>query len=139
MDYDLLAGALSGPRQGETHGHPEAVRQVAYRARTAAIREALRHTDKVDVYVIHSMPKPEWLAIYAEHGAEIVTIDPGRDVVMQRIAAERPATARAVAARWYNQTNNGTRVQVRGGIPKGGNAHPHHPQYTPPPRPSRQW
>ncbi|HEX4818502.1 MAG TPA: AAA family ATPase [Nonomuraea sp.] len=139
VDYDLLAGALSGPHQGDPHNHPEAVRQVAYRARTAAIREALRHTHDVDVYVIHSMPNPEWMATYQQHGAEIVVIDPGRDVVMQRIEQERPASAKAVATRWYNNRNKGTRGQGRGGGPQGGGALPPHPPCTPPPRSSRSW
>lgn len=137
VDYDLLAAALSGPSSGNPWDHPEAVRQVAYRARTAAIREALRHTTSTDVYVIHSMPKPEWLATYAEHDAQVITIDPGRDVVMARIAAERPASARAVATRWYNQAGQGTRGQGRGRAPQAGA--PPHPLHTPPPTTSRQW
>lgn len=138
VDYDLLAGALSGPHQGDPHNHPEAVRKVAFRARTAAIREALRHVASTDVYIIHSMPKAEWLATYAEHHAQIVTVDPGRDVVMQRIAAERPATARAVATRWYNQAGKGNGR----GTPPPGTPTPvptPHPLCTPPARSSRTW
>jgi hypothetical protein len=137
VDYDLLAGALSGPRQGDPHDHPQPVRTIAYKARTAAIREALRYVDAVDVYVIHAMPKPDWLATYAEHGAEIVTIDPGRDVVMQRIAEQRPATAKAVATRWYNNRGKGTTGQGRVATPQG--AGTPHPPCTPPPRSSRSW
>lgn len=137
VDYDLLAGALSGSHQGDPHSHPEPIRSIAYKARTAAIREALRHVSKADVYVIHSMPSAEWLATYAEHGAEIVVIDPGRDVVMQRIAQERPATAKGVATRWYNQAGQGTRGEARGGAPQG--AGTPHPPCTPPPRSSRSW
>ncbi|MDX3110161.1 hypothetical protein PW035_55800, partial [Nonomuraea angiospora] len=142
VDYDLIAGALSGPHSGHPHDHPEPVRTIAFKARTAAIREALRHVADVDVYIIHSMPKPEWLVTYAEHGAQVITIDPGRDVVMQRIAAERPTTARAVATRWYNQT--GTQGQGRQGrarTPQGaGPPHPPpHSLYTlhPSPRTNR--
>ena len=137
VDYDLLAGALSGPHQGDPHDHPEVIRQVAFRARTAAIREALRHIHKVDVYVIHSMPKPEWMTTYQQHGAEIVTIDPGRDVVMQRIAQERPATAKAVATRWYNSRGTGTGQGGQAPSPQG--AGTPHPPCTPPPRSSRSW
>ncbi|MEV0616181.1 AAA family ATPase [Nonomuraea sp. NPDC050404] len=140
VDFDTLAVALSGPREGDTHGHPEAVRQVTHRARIAAIREALRHVRDVDVYVIHSMPSAEWLATYAEHSAEIITIDPGRDVVMERIARERPASAKGVATRWYNQAaTQGTRGQGRGGRPQGAGAPTPHPPCTPPPRTSRSW
>lgn len=138
VDYDLLAGALSGPHQGDPHQHPEPIRTIAFRARTAAIREALRHVANVDVYIIHSMPKPDWMTTYAEHHAEIVTIDPGRDVVMERIAEQRPASARAVATRWYN---NRARGNGRGAAPPPGPAPmpTRHPQCTPPPRSSRSW
>lgn len=138
VDYDLLAGALSGPHQGDSHDHPEPIRSIAFRARTAAIREALRHVDTADVYIIHSMPKPDWLATYAEHNAQIVTVDPGRDVVLARIAAERPATARAVATRWYNQAGKGNRGHGRPPTPQG-QATPSHPLHTPPARSSRTW
>lgn len=138
VDYDLLAGALSGPHSGDPHRHPEPVRTIAFRARTAAIREALLHVDTTDVYIIHSMPSADALARYTEHHAQLITIDPGRDVVMQRIAEQRPATARAVAARWYNQA--GSMRQGTAGTP---NPHPDaptpHPLCTPPPRPSRSW
>ncbi|MGR6922569.1 AAA family ATPase [[Actinomadura] parvosata] len=139
VDYDLLAGALSVPHSGTPHEHPEPVRTIAFRARTAAIREALRHVHTVDVYIIHSMPKPEWMTTYAEHGAEIVVIDPGRDVVMERIARERPASAKGVATRWYNRAAPGTGQGGRGPAPQGGGAPTPHPPCTPPPRSSRSW
>lgn len=100
VDYDLLAGALTAP-SADAHDHTRTVRDVAFRARSAAIREALKHLDQVDVYLIHSLPSADVAAKYAEHGARIVTVDPGRDVVMARIMRERPASARAVAERWY--------------------------------------
>lgn len=138
VDYDILAGALSGAPSGNPHDHPEPIRTIAFKARTAAIREALRHVATTDIYIIHSMPKPEWLTTYAEHGAEIVVIDPGRAVVMERIAAERPATARAVAARWYSQANKGTWGRPGAQSPQGA-AHPRHAPCTPSPRSSRSW
>lgn len=100
IDYDLLAAALS-PR-GDTHNHPKVLAKVAYRARAVAIDEALRHVDDLNVWLIHTDPTPETLARYAQHGARMVTVDPGYDVVMDRITRERPHSARAVATRWYN-------------------------------------
>jgi hypothetical protein len=101
IDYDAITQSLSV--RGDTHNHPRILAKVGYRARTAAINEALRHVNDVDVWIIHSDPQPDALQRYAEHGAHIVTINPGRDVVMRRIAEERPASARAVATRWYNR------------------------------------
>jgi hypothetical protein len=99
IDMDTIAQALTPAADGTRY--PEPVLRTAQRARQAAISEALKHTADTDVYVIHTQPKPDTLARYREHGGHVVTIDPGRDVVMQRIAEARHHTARAVAARWY--------------------------------------
>lgn len=138
VDYDLIAGALSVPGSGTPHDHRGAVRDVAFRARAAAIREALQHLADVDVYVIHSLPPADALVKYAEHNAQVVTVDPGQDVVMARIAEERPYGARAVAMRWYSQAGRG-----HSGSPLDGHP-PHlptppHPPYGPGPRSSRTW
>jgi hypothetical protein len=99
IDLDALAQALTP--QADTHTHPTAVLRCAQRARASAIDEALRHSRDTDVYVIHTLPKAETLQRYREHDAQVITVDPGRDVVMQRIAEQRHRSTRAVAARWY--------------------------------------
>lgn len=99
IDLDAIAAALTtGP---PTHDHHHPVLRAAQRARLAAIDEALRLADRVDSWIIHTQPSPKALARYAEHGARIVVVDPGRAVVEQRIAEQRSPSARAVAARWY--------------------------------------
>jgi dephospho-CoA kinase len=103
VDYDALAHALAAPG-ADSHDHPRHIKTIAYRARRAAIEEALKHIDRVDVYVIHSQPSADALTRYAEHGARVVTIDPGRDIVMRRITEQRPASMVAVAERWYAST-----------------------------------
>lgn len=99
IDLDAMAAALTVGEPGHRHEH--AVLRCAQRARSVAIDEALRHAGDTDVYVVHSMPSEQSMARYAEHGAQVVTCDPGRDTVLARIAAERPAEAKAVAGRWY--------------------------------------
>lgn len=103
IDYDLLANALTAPG-ASAHDHTRAVRHVAFRARSAAIAEALRHVGEVEVYIIHSVPSAEAQQRYAHHDARIVAIDPGKDVVEQRIAEQRPRSARAAATRWYSSS-----------------------------------
>jgi hypothetical protein len=100
VDWELIARALTPPG-ADTTSYPRALREVASRARTAATQEALQHADCVDVYIVHAMPTPNALARYAEHDARIVTVDPGRDVVMRRIAETYPASTVAMAERWY--------------------------------------
>lgn len=99
IDLDAIAQALTVG--GETHQHARAVLRCAQRARSVAIDEALRHVACTDVYVIHALPEPRHLERYAQHGAQVVTLDPGRAVVEARVAEQRPASARAVVARWY--------------------------------------
>lgn len=110
IDYDRLAHALTA-EDAPSHNHTRHVKNVAFRARSAAIDEALKYAHDVDVYVIHSLPPGEMSARYTEHGARVITIDPGHDEVMQRIADERPHTARHVAQRWYAAAGSDTQLQ----------------------------
>ncbi|MFD9111620.1 hypothetical protein [Streptomyces bottropensis] len=102
IDLDRITQALMGPGAPAWSQHPIAMK-VAHRARYAAIDEAVKHLDDVDVYLIHTMPSPKWLARYRRHGAEVVAVDPGKDVVMQRVKDMRAPGLQGVATRWYAQ------------------------------------
>ncbi|MEU9861319.1 hypothetical protein AB0D99_10605 [Streptomyces sp. NPDC047971] len=102
IDLDLIATALAGPGAPQWN-HDPVLLKVAHRARFAAIDEALSHRDTVDVYLIHTMPSAKALARYRRHQAELVTIDPGKDVVMKRVGAMRDPAMVAVATRWYRE------------------------------------
>jgi predicted kinase len=101
IDLDLLTRALSGPGAPQWNQDPLQLK-VAHRARYAAMDAAYEVRDQVDVYLIHTMPSGKALARYKRLGARIVTVDPGRDVVMQRIEAMRDQDMQRVATRWYN-------------------------------------
>lgn len=100
IDLDLITRALSGPGAAAWNQDPIQLR-VAHRARYAAMDAAFEVRDKVDVYLIHTMPQAKALAKYKRMGARIVTVDPGREVVMQRIEAMRDPDMQRVATRWY--------------------------------------
>lgn len=102
IDLDRITLALTGPGAQQWAQYPIAMK-VAHRARYAAIDEAVKHLDQVDCYLIHTMPSAKWLARYRRHGAEVVAIDPGKDVVMQRVRDMRSPALQAVATRWYAQ------------------------------------
>ncbi|MCG0061727.1 ATP-binding protein [Streptomyces tricolor] len=102
IDLDLITRALSGPGAPAWNQDPLQLR-VAHRARYAAMDEAFALRDKVDVYLIHTMPSAKALAKYKRLGARIVAVDPGREVVMQRIEAMRDPDMQRVATRWYRQ------------------------------------
>jgi predicted kinase len=100
IDYDRIAQALTVDG-ADTHRHSRILARVTFRARSAAINEALRVCDRADVYLIHSAPRPDALARYHQHGARIITIDPGEHTVRARVQADRPATANKAVTRWY--------------------------------------
>ncbi|MFE9381389.1 AAA family ATPase [Streptomyces sp. NPDC006855] len=100
IDLDRITTALSGPGAPQWN-QDETLRKVALRARFAAIDEAVKHRETTDVYLIHTMPSPKALARYQRLAAEVVAVDPGRDVVMQRIRDMRADGMVAVATRWY--------------------------------------
>lgn len=100
IDLDRITVALSGPSAPHWNQAPLQVR-VAQRARYAAIDEALRHLDQLDVYLIHTMPNAKARAKYRRLKARFIVCDPGREVVMQRIRDMRHPELQAVATRWY--------------------------------------
>lgn len=113
IDLDLMALAMAGPG-ADHHAHSDVLMRVVHRARFAALNEAYEHLDKVDVYVIHTQPSAKALAKYKRLEARIVTVDPGREIVMQRIEAMRQPEMKRVASRWYNAR----RGQSHGAMPQ---------------------
>lgn len=99
IDLDSLAAALT-PIDTDSHVYPKHVRSIAIAARRAAIEAALLHR-LTDVYLIHTSPTDREMRRYERLRAEIVCIDPGRDVVLERCATMRPAQSLSVAREWY--------------------------------------
>jgi len=100
IDLDRITVALTGP--GAPHWNHNALQQrVAQRARYAAIDEATQHLDRLDVYLIHTMPTAKAMAKYKRLKARVVVVDPGQAIVMARIAAMRSPEMERVATRWY--------------------------------------
>ncbi|MFD8845477.1 AAA family ATPase [Streptomyces pseudogriseolus] len=100
IDLDRITVALTGPG-APNWNHDPLHQRVAQRARYAAIDEACQLLDKLDVYLIHTMPSAKALAKYKRLQARIVVVDPGQDIVTERIAAMRSPAMERVAARWY--------------------------------------
>ncbi|MER7967684.1 hypothetical protein ABTX35_01475 [Streptomyces sp. NPDC096080] len=109
IDLDRITRALTGPGAPQWNHDPIASR-VALRARYAAIDEAVKHRDEVDIYLIHTMPSSTWRTRYQRLGAQIVTVDPGEHVVRERVAAMRSSAMNRVVTRWYRH--------YRGGAPR---------------------
>lgn len=99
IDYDRIAVALAGPGV-DSHDHHRVLKRVAHKARYAAIAEALDRASETDVYLIHSMPAEHNMDRYRLAGGQIVTLDPGRQVVEDRCRTARPQLL-PVVGKWY--------------------------------------
>ncbi|NUP19864.1 MAG: AAA family ATPase [Streptomyces sp.] len=106
IDLDRITLALTGPGAPQWSQDRVHVR-IAQRARSAAIDEALKLLDEVDVYLIHTMPSPKARARYRRLDAQIITVDPGEDIVRERVAAMRSPAMDAVVTRWYRDYRKG--------------------------------
>ncbi|MFF9215617.1 ATP-binding protein [Streptomyces viridosporus] len=111
IDLDRITQAFTGPGAPQWNHDPIASK-VALRARYAAIDEAVKHIDEVDVYLIHTMPSATWLARYRRLQAQIVTVDPGEQLVRDRVRAMRSPAMERVVTRWYRH--------YRGSAPRQG-------------------
>lgn len=103
IDYDAIACTLS-PINADPYKLPPAVKSVTKAARQAAIDTAVGLSSTTDVYVIHAMPSTSLLDKYRARGAQVITIDPGADVVLARCKNERPWQMAQAAKQWYAPT-----------------------------------
>lgn len=113
VDFDQLANALTG-LDPANHEHTAIVKKVTKAARDAAIREAQKHAQEVDVLVINSTPAQSTIDQYQDDGAEVIVIDPGKETVMHRVKTQRPPRLLPVAAKWYDQQAKPKNTTERG-------------------------
>ncbi|KPC86263.1 hypothetical protein ADL35_12330 [Streptomyces sp. NRRL WC-3753] len=106
IDLDRITRALTGPG-APAWNHERLAQRVAQRARYAAIDEALKHLDELDCYLIHTMPSSQARTRYRRLGARIVVVDPGEDVVRERVRAMRSEAMERVVTRWYREYRRG--------------------------------
>jgi hypothetical protein len=103
IDMDRIARALMPHEPAQTHTYPQHIRHVAVRARKAAVHTATRLRERVTVWLIHAIPTPAELAEYRGLGWQVLTIDPGRAIVEQRVREQRPEEMLLHVRRWYAQ------------------------------------
>jgi predicted kinase len=120
VDMDAIARALMPVPPDSTHLYPEHVRHVAIKARAAAVHHATRLRERCTVWLIHAIPKPDDLADYKRMGWQVITIDPGRDVVESRVRTMRPQIMQQQVARWYATYGAAATVKAPGITPDDG-------------------
>lgn len=111
IDLDAITRALMPAAPEATHVYPEHVRHVGIGARKAAIDRATRIAYRCTVWIIHSVPHPNQLAEYRALRYQIITIDPGRDVVERRAHTTRPRYMWKAVAKWYATYPNGASLE----------------------------
>jgi predicted kinase len=89
IDTDRIALALTTEGTAH-HNYNETIRSLAVTTRSSAINAALKFARVTDIYIIDTYPSSKSRALYSRLGAEWIQIDPGVDVVIQRIKQERP-------------------------------------------------
>lgn len=99
IDLDKIARALM-PAAADDIDAPPHVRHVAIGARADALERASALREQVTVYLIHALPSLDQLDDYRRRGWQVVTIDPGADVVVPRLDERSDAAAEATR-RWY--------------------------------------
>jgi AAA domain-containing protein/HNH endonuclease len=109
VDLDRLAGALTRtPETGNAagHGYPQHVRDVAIRARGAAIAAIIDTPALAGVraYVILAVPKTDQLAGYVAAGWHVEVIDPGPEISRARVHGSDRGRRHADAVdAWYTR------------------------------------
>lgn len=104
IDMDRIALALT-TEGTEPFTYSDRIRQVAFRARSAAVAEALSVAQGEryqNVYIIHTDPSPDQRAYYRAFGGRIVVCDPGKEVALQRVLS-RPKQNHAIARKYINE------------------------------------
>lgn len=104
VDMDVIALALTAPGT-EPFRYSDKVRQVAYKARAAAVTEALivaQGERYQNVYIIHTDPTPDQRAMYRAAGGRIIECDPGREVCLERLKS-RPKDNHEIGRKFIHE------------------------------------
>ena len=107
IDFNEMATALGSTA---AHDAPPTVGKLTFAARQAAIARAFDSLTGVkdelpaDVWLIATNLTDDARAEWESKGAEFVVIDPGREVVMERLQQEgRPQSSFDAAEQWYER------------------------------------
>jgi|Laugrespbdmm15sd_2_1035082.scaffolds.fasta_scaffold19305_2 hypothetical protein len=103
IDLDKMAESFT---YNEESGHMQSaeIRSVAIAARTSAVKRAIAiHHSKPDlqIWIVNADPSKEDIEAYRLLKAQIVTLNPGKDVCLQRIKGTRPDSFVQLVDAWF--------------------------------------
>lgn len=97
VDYDAIVLALGG----KDHEADGLMRDTAVAIREKAVEMAL-NAPQYESWIIHSRPNDETLKRYYDAGCEVITLDPGIDVCLERAKQDgRPQSSIDGIRSWY--------------------------------------
>lgn len=99
---DELTNAITGKTE-DKHHHDNTTAKIARAAREAGIREAIKHRNQIDIYILKSNLNREDEAKWRRLGAQFIIIDPGYDVALQRCRDHRPGYKHKLVDSWYGR------------------------------------
>lgn len=103
IDMDKIALALTTDDTA-SHSYSSEIRWIAMAARKAAIKEALFQFASrrgPTAWIIHTDPSPDERSQYRLRNAQIVEINPGKELCLLRVK-ERPAINQPIAMKVIN-------------------------------------
>ena len=104
VDYDAIALAM-GSKDHDAEG---LIARAALAAREAAIDKAM-NTPKYESWIIHSNPNADTLQKYEDAGCDIIELDPGKDVCLERAREDgRPNSTFIGIGKYYNDKKGAT-------------------------------
>ena len=105
IDYDRLAQTFGSAKSHEAEG---IVREATFKARESAIEVAMKNPE-AESWIIHTFMTDEQSKRYEEAGADIVVLDPSKEVCLERAEKdERPQTTVDGINRWYAEKKGNT-------------------------------
>lgn len=96
VDFDKLAAAFGS---NEKHSAPDAIKNVAFKARDAAI--SLICDKAYDAWIIHTSPTEAQRKLYEEAGAEFIELDTDLETCLARCEADERPEGTAEVIRGY--------------------------------------
>ena len=110
VDFDVIAQALGSDVDHQAEG---AVRECAFKVRSAAINYLIEHADKCEGWIIHSDPADWQREAYEKVGAEFIDLDVDMQTCLDRaVEDERPEGEADAIRDWFARHEKGAKMPM---------------------------
>lgn len=109
IDFDKMAQALGSEQK---HMAPEDIRAVTFKARDAAISEAIKR--KCEAWIIHTKPTTEQRDMYENAGAEFIEMDTDLETCLERCRMdERPEGTEHIIRHYFEEKKGVGKMHIK--------------------------